>query len=80
MSEQPSVVDTVGPSAEQVRAACIEAALSGYERAAMSGLCGEGALEAAVSAMRMLDLTTLGKSGAVSKMPADLPAGSGPRT
>jgi hypothetical protein len=63
MSKQPEAVDTASPSAEQVRAACIEAALRGYERAAMSGLCGEGALEAAVSAMRMLDLTTLGQSG-----------------
>ena len=42
--------------AEAVRAACIEAAVNGYENAAMSGLCAEGAFEAAVSAMRMLDL------------------------
>lgn len=42
--------------AEQIRAALIQAALNGYEQAAMSGLCGEGAWEAAVSAMRQLDL------------------------
>jgi hypothetical protein len=42
--------------AEQIRAALIQAALDGYEQAAMSGLCGEGAWEAAVSAMRQLDL------------------------
>ena len=42
--------------AEQLRAALIQAALSGYEHAAMSGLCCEGAWEAAVSAMRQLDL------------------------
>ena len=42
--------------AQSVRAACIRAALEGYENAAMNGLCHEGAREAAVSAMRMLDL------------------------
>ena len=39
-----------------VRDACIEAALAGYEDASISGLCGEGALEVAISAMRRLDL------------------------
>ena len=39
-----------------VRDACIEAALAGYEDAAISGLCGEGALEVAISAIRRLDL------------------------
>ena len=42
--------------AETVREACIEAALQGYENAAISGLCHEGAWEAAISAMRMVDL------------------------
>lgn len=45
--------------AERVRLACIKAAIDGYERAEMSGLCREGAWEAAVSAMRMLDLQVL---------------------
>lgn len=45
--------------AEDVRRACIEAALEGYERAAMSGLCHEGAWEAAISAIRMVDLEAL---------------------
>ncbi len=45
--------------AEAVRTACLEAAISGYERAAISGLCREGAFEAAISAMRMLDLDTI---------------------
>lgn len=39
-----------------VRRACIEAALDGYERAQIAGLCQEGAWECAVDAMRMLDL------------------------
>jgi hypothetical protein len=42
--------------AERVRNACIEAALAGYENAAISGLCHEGAWEAAISAIRMADL------------------------
>lgn len=45
--------------AEAVRAGCIQAALDGYEDAARSGLCDEGALEAAVSAMRMIDIDML---------------------
>ena len=45
--------------AGNVRRACVEAAIDGYERAAMSGLCREGAWEAAVSAMRMVDLAAL---------------------
>jgi len=57
----PGRADAVsaGPAAamaEAVRAACIDAALRGYEEASLSGLCGEGALECAVSAMRTLAL------------------------
>lgn len=42
--------------AERIRDACIQAAKDGYERAAMSGLCEDGALEAALSAIYMLDI------------------------
>lgn len=42
--------------AEQVRKACVEAAVAGYEDASISGLCAEGALEAAISAMERIDL------------------------
>jgi hypothetical protein len=45
--------------AEQVRAACIQAALEGYEDAAADGLCHEGAWESAIDAIRRLDLTVL---------------------
>ena len=41
---------------EATRKACIEAALAGYESAAISGLCHEGAWENAISAIRRLDL------------------------
>jgi hypothetical protein len=42
--------------AERIRQALIVAAQEGYEHAAMSGLCHEGAWEAAISAMKMVDL------------------------
>ncbi len=42
--------------AEATRQACIEAALAGYESAAISGLCHEGAWENAISAIRRLDI------------------------
>ena len=42
--------------AARIREACISAALEGYENASLSGLCHEGAWEAAISAIRMVDL------------------------
>lgn len=48
--------DSTESLAEEVREACIEAAISGYQNAAISGLCAEGAFEAAISAIRMLDV------------------------
>jgi uncharacterized protein (DUF952 family) len=42
-----------------IRRACIQAALEGYERAAMDGLCHEGAWEAAISAIQQLDVAAL---------------------
>lgn len=45
--------------AEAVRAACLRVALEGYEHAAISGLCHEGAWECAVDAIRALDIEAL---------------------
>ena len=42
--------------AERVRKECIKSALSAYESASISGLCAEGAFEAAISAIQMLDI------------------------
>ncbi len=42
--------------AEAVRAACVQAAQQGYERAAADGLCDEGALEVALDAIRAVDI------------------------
>ena len=42
-----------------IRAACVKAALEGYEQAAMDGLCHEGAFEAAIDAIRSLDIDAI---------------------
>jgi hypothetical protein len=43
--------------AEKVRAACVEAALAAYEDAGIRGLCAEGRWEAALAAVRHLELS-----------------------
>lgn len=45
--------------AEKVRQACIEAAKAGFAQARMDGLCAEGAVETAVSAIQNLNLEKL---------------------
>lgn len=45
--------------AEAVRAACLKAAKEGYQQASASGLCHEGAVEASLGAVSMLDLRAL---------------------
>jgi hypothetical protein len=42
--------------AEEVRAACVAAALAAYEDAGLQGLCPEGRWEAAVGAMKAMAL------------------------
>ncbi|MEX0648824.1 MAG: acetyltransferase [Balneolaceae bacterium] len=42
--------------AEKVREACIQAAKEGFRDASISGLCSDGAMEAAVSAIQRIDL------------------------
>jgi len=45
--------------AAAVRNACVRAALDGYERAQIAGLCQAGAWECAVDAIRMVDLSLI---------------------
>lgn len=45
--------------AERIRRRLVERALDAYEDARMQGLCAEGAFEAAVSALRTLDVGEL---------------------
>lgn len=48
--------------AETVRRACLDAALEAYEDATLSGLCADGALEAALGAIRTLDVAALARA------------------
>ncbi|WP_421775322.1 acetyltransferase [Gracilimonas sp.] len=41
---------------ECIRNACIEAAREGFRDASMSGLCMEGAIEAAIGSIQSLDI------------------------
>lgn len=45
--------------AKRVRRACVDAAVQAYEDAGVQGLCAEGRWEAAVSAMKTVELTPL---------------------
>jgi hypothetical protein len=45
--------------AKRIRDACIEAVLQAYEDAGVQGLCAEGRWEAAVSALRAVELAPL---------------------
>ena len=45
--------------AKRIRDACLEAVLQEYEDAGVQGLCAEGRWEAAVGALRTLDLAPL---------------------
>lgn len=45
--------------ARKARQACIEAAKEGFKDASMSSLCAESAMEAAISAIRKLDIEQL---------------------
>lgn len=47
--------------AETVKNACIEAARDGFRDASMSGLCTEGAMEAAISAIQKLNVEEIVK-------------------
>lgn len=49
----------VRQAAEAVRAACLQAAIDGYERAGLGGLCEEGRWEMVVDSIRSLDIESL---------------------
>jgi hypothetical protein len=53
------MAENVTPLIERVRAACIQAAIEGYEDASAAGLCAQGAWEAAISAMQRMDIEAL---------------------
>lgn len=45
--------------ADQIKTACLSAAREGFEDAQLSGLCAEGCIEAALSAIQMVDTEAL---------------------
>jgi hypothetical protein len=45
--------------AKRIRDACAEAVIEAYEHAGMRGLCAEGRWEAAVGALRTLDVAPI---------------------
>ena len=45
--------------AKRVRQACVDAAVQAYEDAGVQGLCAEGRWEAAVGALKTVELTPL---------------------
>jgi hypothetical protein len=53
------MVDTDRQLAEQVRAACVQAALDAYEDAGVLGLCAEGRWEYTIGVIRQMDLEPL---------------------
>src|SRR5687768_10442825 len=55
---------TQGSTADAIRHALLHAALTAYEDAGLSGLCAEGRWEAAVDAMRGLELSPIAASPA----------------
>jgi len=67
--------DAASILADTVRAACLDAALEAYEDAAIRGLCAEGRCEAALAAIRHLDLSAVLEAPAVHPMPARVPGG-----
>jgi hypothetical protein len=44
-------------AAQTVRAACLDAAIQAYEDAGIRGLCADGRWEAALAAIRQVDLS-----------------------
>ena len=57
--EEAEMESNVTLMAERVREACISAALRAHEDAGLQGLCSSGRWEAAVAAIRELDLRPL---------------------
>ena len=53
--------DSIPPTAESIRRALIAAAEAAYEDAGIQGLCAEGRWEAAVSAMRTVDVEAVAR-------------------
>lgn len=65
------LLDSQRRLAEAIRDACFRAAVEGYERAAMAGLCHEGAWECAVDAIRTLNIEAVLQAVAKTEAASD---------
>lgn len=59
MSGSAPTTETLHAAAEAVRAACLRAALDGYERAGFGGMCEEGRWEMVVDSIKSLDVDAI---------------------
>ena len=64
------------PLAESIRRAIIEAAQEAYEDAGIRGLCAEGRWEAAVQAMRGVDVQAVARGAAGASTSHEFPPSS----
>ncbi|MCC6578966.1 MAG: acetyltransferase [Phycisphaeraceae bacterium] len=56
---RPESRQALHAAAEAVRRACLRAAMDGYERAGLGGLCEEGRWEMVIDAIRSLDVDAI---------------------
>ena len=56
MSDNDALTSNERHIGQTVRQACIQAAKEGFQDASMRGLCTEGAIEAAIGAIQLLDV------------------------
>ncbi|MCK9516652.1 MAG: hypothetical protein WCZ18_05870 [Ottowia sp.] len=62
-----STENRVRAAAEAVRAACLQAAVDGYEQAGFGGLCEEGRWEMVVDAIRSLDVDAIARNALATR-------------
>jgi hypothetical protein len=67
----PETNDTSILLADTIRAACLDAAQQAYEDAGIRGLCAEGRWEAALSAVRQLDVAAVLEVSGSRSAPTD---------
>jgi hypothetical protein len=68
--------DSIHPAADAIRRALIDAAEAAYEDAGIQGLCAEGRWEAAVSAMRRVDVEAVARGAAEASTSNEFSASS----
>ncbi|HEX6373444.1 MAG TPA: hypothetical protein VF006_31255 [Longimicrobium sp.] len=67
---------STNPAPDAIRRALIDAAEAAYEDAGIQGLCAEGRWEAAVSAMRRLDVQAVARGAVEPATSNEFPSSS----